>query len=300
MLRVATKFLLAGSAIATGSSAIAADRFSFEGSLGAEYDSRITVEELDLQRSEGDVAAVFDAAFRYRPVETKRGELTFGYDFGQRSYLQLGDFDRQSHRFSADGKLDVGRARIGANYAFTHLRLGGNSFLNMHMVRPSIRIPLAKRTSATPYYRYLRKNFTRSEGRDADAHALGTTVIHRLGGRALLIAGARYDRENAVNPELDFDGFELNGAVQWPLNLASTPGRVRMGYSYRKRDYDNVTASIGERRRENRSVFSALAEVPVMERTSFRTGLRYTIRDSNFPITDYNELRASATFVFRL
>ena len=61
-------------ALATGtaaSPAAAADRYTFEGVAGIEYDGRIRVDELDIDQREGDLLAL---------VETKARAVTLAFD----------------------------------------------------------------------------------------------------------------------------------------------------------------------------------------------------------------------------
>ena len=75
---------------------------------------------------------------------------------------------------------------------------------------------------------------------------------------------------------------------------------ARVEFEYRDRDYENVTPSIGERRREDRSVITATSDMYLSDRIGVRTTIRYTDRNSNFAASNYEEIRASTGFVVRL
>lgn len=281
--------------------ALAKKPYSLELTAGAEYDSHLTVEELDVESSLGDIAAIFRLDAEYKPVQSRAGELRLGYSFDQSLYLEQDEFDTQTHRLSAGGSTRIGRARLGTDYSFYHIRLGGDPLLNMHVVSPSVSGFVTDKIFARAYYSYFDKDFERFENRDANTHQGGLTINRYFNrSRSFVSFGARYDNEDAVDPALDYEGFLLTANLQLPLELAARRGKVNFGYSYRDRDYDNVTPSIGERRRENRSVFRVRSELPVARKLSFEAEYRFTDRNSNFPNADYEEHKALAALTLKL
>jgi hypothetical protein len=290
-------------AIVAGSisfSAVAADRLSFEGFAGLEYDGRIRVDELDLDQREGDFVALVETKLRSRPLERAKGLVTLGYDFSQRSHFDFPDLNRQSHRVLADAKIKIGRAEVGAAYDFLHFRLGGDALLNIQGIEPKLSVPIAERTTLSASYRYEHWNFVDLDARDSKNNIVAVGVTHQFAPETQLTTRARHERANAVEPRFDFHGFQLNATLQFPVRLLERRGSARLEYEYRERDYDNVTPSIAERRREDRSILTATAEVLLSERVGLRSTLRYTDRNSNFPASNYEEIRASMGVVVRL
>lgn len=275
--------------------------YSLELTAGAEYDSHLTVEELDIESSVGDIAAIFRLDADYKPVRSRAGELRVGYSFDQSLYAERDEFDTQTHRLSAGGSARIGRARLATDYSFYHIRLGGDPLLNMHVISPSLSGFVGDKLFARAYYSYFDKDFQRFENRDANTHQAGFTVNRYFNrSRSFVSIGARYDNEDAVDPALDYEGLLLTANLQLPLELAARRGKVNFGYSYRDRDYDNVTPSIGERRRENRSVFRVRSELPIVNKLSLQADYGYTDRNSNFPSADYNEHKALAALKLEL
>lgn len=272
--------------------------FDLRAAAGVRYDSNINVEEADIDVGAEDIAAVFDLAASYE-IEAGPGTLEVGYDFGQRLYDEFDQFDLQSHRLSAGAQTRISGARLGVDYSYTMMRLGGDPFLNMHLVSPSAAGFVAPKTYARGYYRYLSKRFDTSDERDAERHSGGVKVYRFfMQNDAFVSLGARYDAEDAVGPEYDFKGFLLDASIQLPLPGVDE-GEIQFGYDYRERDYDSVTPSIGEARTENRSRFEAAVEVPLVRGLALETEYQYTDRNSNLPSADYNEHLITGALVYR-
>ncbi len=298
----ASSAVCAALAIAAGSmpsAAAAVDPFSLESFAGLEYDGRIRVDELDLDQRDGDFVALVETKLRASPTGTTEDSLILGYDFSQRSHFEYPDLNRQSHRFVADGRTQIGGAEVGVAYDFLHFRLGGDALLNLQGIEPKISVPVAERTTLSASYRYQRWNFLDVDARDSKNSLVAVGAVHRFTPETQLTVRVRYERDNAREPRFDFHGFQLSAALQVPVRLFERQSSARLEYEYRERDYDNITPSVGARRREERSVLTATIEVPLSKRLGARSSTRLTNRNSNFPASNYEEVRASVGLVAR-
>ena len=295
----AIQLALALSAVTVACPASAADRFTFEGLAGLEYDGRVRVDELDIDQREGDLVALVETKARARLIQRTKGSLTLGHDFSQRSHFEFPDLDRQSHRFSADGRLAIGRAELGAAYDFIHFRLGGDALVDIQGVEPKLTMPAGERTRLSASYRYEKWNFVNRDGRDTDNHMVALGVAHQFSPQTHLTARFRYEDVNATEARFDHHGFQLNAALGLPLALLDRRDSAKIEFEYRERHYENITPSIGARRREDRSVITLTSDQYLSNRVGLRTAIRYTDRNSNFPASNYEEIRASTGFVLR-
>lgn len=274
--------------------------FSLELSVGTEYDSNISVEAADLLSGEGAFAGTFGARFDVKPISGKKGGVKFGYRLDQRLYSDLGSFNSQSHALTGGGHFKVGKATIGSDYTFYHIRLGGDALLNMHVIAPSISGFVTKKLYARAYYNYFDKDFSTLTNRDATAHNAGMTVNRFFANpKGYVSLGAQFETEDAVDPELDFDGYQLTGNLQLPVSALNDDARINFGLSYRERDYDAVTASIGAVRTEERYRFRSLFETPLTDNLEIQFQYRYTDRNSNFPAADFIEHRATTELTYK-
>jgi hypothetical protein len=190
---------------------------------------------------------------------------------------------------SAGGSTDLGGVSLGLDYSYSFVRLDNDAFLDLQLLTPSVSGFIGDRTYARAYYQYQDKNFDVLDGRDAETHAGGARVFYFfMDSRAFFSVNGEYESEDAVDPQFDFDGFLLGADLNLPVPVV--PGaEANFGFSYRERDYDSITPSIGEVREEDRSRFEAGLEVPIVGGLSLVAEYEYTDRNSNLPIADYNE-----------
>lgn len=262
---------------------------------GVEYDSNVAIEEADLDAREGDGAAVFALDADYWLVEDR---LRVGYNFDQRAYFSLKDFNQQIHRPSIGLRHRSGPLRFGLDYTYAHVRRGGDALFDLHTLTPSVAGRLDGGGQWRAYYSYAERTFDRSPSRDAEVQRLGGSFRQALGGRRSLTFTGRLETEDAIDPALDFDGYLLGVAFRAPFPVAGRRGEFELGSTFRRRDYDNITPSIGERREEDRLTLSAAATLPLAQRLGLRGEYRYTDRDSNFAVADYTENRVSLRLVY--
>jgi len=165
----------------------------------------------------------------------------------------------------------------------------------MHMVSPSLSGFASKSIYLRASLTYTDKNFTTANAFDAKNWQGGPDVYYFfMQSKAYVSLTGRYEGEDARGPELTYKGFQLGANLQVPVATA----KVRLGYAYRERNYDNVTAAIGARRRENRSVLKVNADVPVVGQLRFKPEFRYIDRNSNYAPADYREYVETVGFSY--
>lgn len=274
--------------------------FSLSVSAGAEYDSNVTVEQLDVLTSKGDVAAILGASAKYKLSINDKSSLTIGYDFDQSLHKDLTAFDLQTHTLSAGGEFNVGSATLGVDYSFYHILLGGSGFLDMHQINPTISGFITKSIYLRAGYTYLDKSFKLTKNRDAKtSQVAGDGYYFFDNNQGYINLGGRYDNENTVDPTLDYSGFQLSANAQLPVNFLTKNSKLKFGYAYRERNYDSITPSIGARRIENRSSFKIAADVPILAHMSFKPEYRYVDRNSNYAFSNYTENVVTGTLNYR-
>lgn len=284
--------------VATTSPA-AAQELSLELKAGALYDSQLTFDETDERRQQGDIGARFRADVKVVPVDTKSFELDFRYTFDQTAYAEFDEFDIQSHRLGTGVQTRVGGARLGLDYDFRHIRLGGDALFDQHSITPSVAGFVGKDVYARAFYRFSEKNFEILEQRDADGHTVGTSVLRFFNGRRGFVSGsAQFETQDAIDPALDFQGYQIGVNARVPLTGARGGPLAKFGYNYRDRDFDNITPSIGERRAETRSRFNAGLDLPLARQFRLEADYRYTDRNSNFAPSNFNEHFVALALVF--
>ena len=277
-------------ALSTVASAKDTKPWSLSIKAGIQYDDNVTVDQTDVTTGIGDTAAVFEASAGYKLIDEKSGSLEVGYDFSQSLHQDLSSFDIQNHGLSVSGSIDADGLTIGGMYTFYHLLLGGHRFLDMHMLSPSVAAFVTPQLYLRASYIFFDKSFKTAPTRDATNHRPGVDAYYFFDdAKAFVSVGGHYEIENATGPEFDYNGYALVTSLQLPLEITQKPGKLKADYTYSKRNYSNVTPSIGVKRRENRSTFHAEADVPLIGGLSGIAEYQYIDRSSNLPSADYTE-----------
>ena len=199
---ILTTLLLCVDALALSDSSAPADerspQFSLEMPAGIEYDSNVSIEEIDTNTSKGDHAAVAEADFGLKHELAKDTELDLGYSFAQSLHQDFGEYDLQTHLASADLSHDFGKFDAGLAGRYVLARLDDRDFLRMQLLSPHFSRFFGKKLFLRADYSFTDKHFHGLADRDAEAHAAGADLYWFLQGlRSYVIAGYRLQRENA-------------------------------------------------------------------------------------------------------
>lgn len=274
--------------------------FTVELAAGVEYDSNVSVIDVDDNTGAGDIAAVFDGEFEFAPDLGEDSSFTLGYSFSQSLYETFDDFNLQSHLASVDASHDLGIFEIGGAYRFAHSRLGGDSFLTLNQFSPSLSRFFGDNLYVRGEYAYTDRNFIGRTDRDGKSNAAAGDLYYFMNGaRTYFAVGYRYEKENAVDPQFDFKGDAFRARFSQRFPMGARDGHFRVGYRYENRDYSSITPSIGALREDKRHRFNAEIEVPFGKALFARLNAEYGDFQSNLPAADFNQTVVSARLGLR-
>ncbi len=272
-----------------------------EVAAGIQYDDNVSVDELDTNINVGDFAAVFDLDLGYEHSFKQGTELDLGYSFSQRAYFEETDFDLQLHTGSVNLKHNFEQLDVGASFYATHARLGGDGFLDILQYSPYVTSFLTKKIYIRGAYAYRDKTFDNNPDRDADVHVLEADVYYFLDGvREYFVTGYRYENENTIADQFDFDGHTFDLRYARRFNIGEQAMRLRADWRYEIRNYDSITPSIGEIRDDDRHRLRARMELPLNKRWDLLFEYQYRNYSSNLPGADYTENRIETQVKFTL
>lgn len=293
----------AGGAFASepdGKEKSAGPSFDVEIAAGVDYDSNVSVDQLDQVTGEDDFAAAIDADFDFSTPVGADTEFEIGYGFSQSLHFDFTAFDLQSHLATADLSHDFGIAEVGAAYRFAYSRLGGDPFLTMHQVNPYISKFIGKTLYVRAGYAYSDKNFDTDPLRDGDNSSYGGDVYVFFNGvKSYVVGGYERERENTFGDEFDYraNNFRVRFAQRFPF--VAGDAELSLGYRFEDRNYDNVTPSILAVRADERHRFQADLEMPVTEHAFARLEFEHGDYKSNLPSADYKQNLAGARLGLR-
>lgn len=294
MLRTELKCILAASLPALGAVPAFADDQKFdadiEASAGFLADSNVNVSELDQNTGEGDIAAIFGVKLDGEAKPSGPLTLRGGYEFSQTAYQDFSNFNLQTHRGSAEAEYDFSAVKAGVLYNFVHARLGGDGFLNYQQASPYVSRLFGKRLFLRGAYVFTDKNFLTDDARDATGNAGQVDAYIFLDGlKRYVILGGDVGGEDALDDQFDLNSLGVKARLVQRVGVFDSEAKLRAGLKYDRKDYTDVTASIGEEREDDIFVADADIAVPVYGPASVSFGYEYRDRASNLPSADFNE-----------
>lgn len=267
------------------------DDLTLKFSAGVEYDSNVSVIDIDASTAEDDFVAVFDFDLSYDAELTEGSTFTFGYSFGQDVQFEFSDFDTQIHRGFTGLTQEIGPVETGLSYNLIYARLGGDGFLQMHRVSPHVAgYAFNRNVYWRASYIYTDKTFIDRDERNSRAQAGGGDAFFFLDGlNTYIISGYRYENENAAAPEFDFAGHNVKLKFVQRFSLISRKAKFKAGWRYEDRDYRNVTPSLGVSRDDERHKFELSLEAPINDVLFMEVEYNYDQFNSNLPTADFDQ-----------
>ena len=273
-------------------------KFKFSASAGIEFDDNVSVSTIDQSTGQSDEALVVDLSASYMAVESEGKELELAYDFYQSIYNDLTDFNLQIHTLSALGSWDFETYDTGLNYSYSHTSLGGDRLFDSHTLTPYIGFGGA---SEAWYHRvsygYVDKDFFSNPDRDATQHSIAVDNYYFFNdSKAYVSMGLRYEDENTSGPEFDYQGTYVNLGASLPVQVGEWTPTLKANYKHYWRDYDNVTASIGERRDDEQDAVTLELGHPLSKSVRMKLNYEWNDTDSNLAAADFEENIVSLVF----
>lgn len=264
--------------------------FSAEVGLGAEYDSNVTVDELDASSSESDYSLIMDAELQLEHQFNDRTEVALTYDFSQSNYDQFSFLDRQTHLLGLDLSTDLGKLSSGLSVYYINARLDGNDFLEYYRGSPYLSGFLSKRWFARGAYVYSDKTIEQNMGRNAESHAGELDLYYfRRGLRSYFNFGYKFKDEDAVEERFDYAANNLKIRYVKRFDVFGEVLKTEYSWRYERRDYSSITPSIGEKREDNRHRWKVDIEYPILTKGTIAIYAGYADYDSNYPRSDYDQ-----------
>ncbi|QPJ64152.1 MAG: tetratricopeptide repeat protein [Candidatus Nitrohelix vancouverensis] len=256
-------------------------------SAGWEWNDNITRAESDQVSNESDTSYIFEAGGEYTLHKDSQYTVTTGYSFFQSLFENATEFNFQSHTPSFSFSRAFEKFEASMNYSYSYNFLDDKSFLAIHILAPTVNFSLHPQHYMTTSYMLQNKTFFTDATRDGDNHSLGfLNFFFFMDNKAYWSAGYRYSDESTINKELEYAGHRISTTLKLPAYLLDT---LKISYSLSIRDYKNVTASINEKRRDEKQTLKASIVQPLFD--SFVLDISYTRTESssNLLSVDFKE-----------
>jgi hypothetical protein len=285
-------FALAAPAFAQESAKDEKLSFRFEGKLGAEYSSNVSVSDLDTSTGEGDWAVLANALVEATLIPVEKLTLRAGYDFSQSFHQEFDAFDLTISRPYAEIAYDFDAVTVGVLGNWASAALDGEDYLTYTQVQPYISKQFGNSLFLRLAYAATEKDFQdpANNARDADQTSIqGDAYIFLDGVTRYFIVGAKATEEDARQPALvtdpDFDWSGAGGRVRFVQRFDALGREMtfRIGADYEVRDYDNTTslpAPLNDTRSDKRLVFDTSLDIPFGDRVF--SEISYNLQAANY------------------
>lgn len=274
--------------------------FEVEVGLGAEYDSNVSVSEVDRASNEGDYALIADASFEVKKQLGDKYDLAATYDFSETMYDEFDFVDRQTHIAGADLARKGAIADTGMSLYYINSRLDGKDFLDFYRVSPSLSGFIARKWFARGAYVYSDKSIIETPDRDATSHSVELDLYaFRRGLRSYFNIGYRFKNEDAEAAQYDYKSNSLKLRYIHRFNVFDRLAKVELSWRYEDRDYSSITPDIGEDRDDDRNRWRVDFEMLLVGGSGMEWFYGYADYESNYEPADYTQTLVGARFYYR-
>lgn len=265
-------------------------RWSAEVGIGGEYDTNVSVDEVDLSSGQADYALIADFEINARHSFSEKTKAVVNYDISQSSYSEFSRLDRLTQILGADLSTELGDTSAGISAYYIDSRLDGEAFLQYTRLSPALSRFLSRRWFGRAAYVYSERDIDQRPRRDATTNAgeLDLYYFHR-GLRSYANIGYRYRDEDAIAPELDFRAHAIKARYIRRFDLFGKQAKAEIALRYEVRDYLSDEPTIGEPRNDDRLRWKLDFEIPFTSRVSWQAYYSYGDYVSNLPRADFTQ-----------
>ena len=282
--------LAAGYALLLSHSAVAETAVSGEVSLGYEYDSNVSVDELDRNSNVGDGGVLFSADISLDHDLTDETSASASYAYSRIDYQDFDFLSRETHMLGGNLSSKWDKVTAGINYFYIDARLDGNEFLTYHRASPSLSGFVSKRWFLRGAYVFGDKKIARRPGRDAQNHGAELDAYYFWRGlRRYINVGYVYRQEDSEAARFKYKSHQVKVRAVQRFEIFSKLSTLELGLRYEDRDYDEATPSIGEKRADERVRATVEFDLPVTDRVNWGVYGGYSDYLSNLPSADYDQ-----------
>ena len=247
--------LLASVISSTNASVAATPTTKFELETGAEYDSNLSVIELDTNSSEGDWSALANARLNSQWQATDKAKIKGGLSYSSKTYQDFSEFDLAIKQAFIDASYDFQPLTLGASFHYADAELDSSDFLTLQQRS----IYISRLINQTIFLRAAvndqDKDFPGSSARNADNQSIaGDAFFFFNQGKTFLTVGLAGETENAVANEFDYDGANIRTSLSQQFSLWNKKNRLQLSWRYDQRDYSTITPALETKPKDTRRI----------------------------------------------
>lgn len=163
----------------------------------------------------------------------------------------------------------------------------GDEFMTLTQWSPHVTGYIGNNIAVRTDYIQSRKSLAGRPGREADVNSLAANISWFINGaKAYFSLGAKYDYEDAVNPEHDFNANTIRLKLAKHFPFMARNGVIKLGASYEQRLYKNGFSELGQPREEGRTRYQAELELPLTQQLQLILNAEFADHESNFATSE--------------
>jgi len=259
-------------------------------SLGAEYDSNVTINDIDLASNLNDVAFIFKAKAGVKHRSKNKVTTKASYTFLDKKYDELSPFDQRVHFGNLDISKRFERTTIGVTGRYLEAKLDGQSYVEVVQFSPYVAHYFGTKYFARMHYTFGDKTYKFRPERDGGVHAIGLDGYYFLNGtRQFISTGYRFKSVGAYEKQLAYDSHRLTAKYTQKIKLGSRDTTVSIYGRYERRKYDDFNFAVGDIREDNRVRVGLSWKAPLPANAYIKFDLNLSDIDSNLAIVDHSK-----------
>ncbi|NNJ73388.1 MAG: DUF560 domain-containing protein [Enterobacterales bacterium] len=268
-------------------------------SIGEEYNSNLTIDELDLGSNQSGLLTNIELEVDAQLSPSKDHQINLAYMFSRSIHEEYSEFDLESHGFSLGYDFTEGDYTYGLDYMFFDATLDSADFLQMNFITPSVSYMLNDTSLLRFAYNFTDKSFDTFTDRDADSNGVDISYYSFFNqAKSYFRWQLSTAQEDAVTDEFDFDSYTVGFSVNSTVPSLAEGAKVNFDIKYSERDYSQRTEEIMAFRAEEWSQVRLNLIVPIYENMTLDFGVEHNDRASNLASADYTETRAMVDFIY--
>lgn len=257
---------------------------------GAEYDSNLSVIELDQSSSEGDWAYLLNANISSQWQATNQFKLKTGVSYNSKTYQDYSEFDLTIQQAFVDASYKFQPVTLGYSYRYADAELDGQDFLTLQQQSLYASRLIDQKIFLRAAINNQDKNFPVSNSRNADNQSLaGDAFFFFNQGKSFLTFGLSGETENARTNEFDYDGINIRTSVSHQFQYWNKTHRLQLGWRLDNRNYSAITPAIEKKRRDERRITSLEWQIETNKWLSLIGKIEAGDYDSNLSSANYSE-----------
>ncbi|MCU4677076.1 hypothetical protein N7931_15690 [Catenovulum sp. 2E275] len=267
---------------------------NFDLESGVEYDSKLTVVELDQLKEEADIALKFAAKAKFNWQATQKLTVKGGYTYSNKDYKMYDEFDLIIHQLSAEANYDFSVIKLGALHYLSKAELAGEDFLNLNQSS----LFLSKLMDNKHYLRFS-INFTDKKLDDfSSRNSIGKGYsadyfLFENQAKSFFSISIHTDKQSADSTQFNYYEQGINTKMSHQFDRFSLPQKIQLSVSYWHRDYTEITPLIGRKRDDKKQGAELSWFINLNEYITLHNKLEYADYHSNLNTADYHEYLAS-------